>query len=116
MCQIHLYFEESEEIMGWEVFQSHFLSSCDYSREPSGPFKETPIEDSSQSVLTMQKCQEGMKDNPGSEMRQISHDNGFERKSSIQGKSWQNGKAENQHSYTWLSQCSATAGAFTRPD
>jgi len=87
-----LYFEESEEIMGWEAFKIHFLSDSDYSRAPNGPVKETPIKDSSQSVPTMQKCQEGMKDNPRSEMRQISHDNGFER------------------------QCSATAGAITQPD
>jgi hypothetical protein len=33
------------------------------------------MEDSSQSVHTMQKCQEGMKDNPGSEIRRIGHDN-----------------------------------------
>jgi hypothetical protein len=56
-----LYFEESEEIMGWEGFKLHFLSRSDYSREPNGPFKETPIEDSSQSLSTMQKCQEVMK-------------------------------------------------------
>ena len=112
-----LYFEESEEIMGWEAFKIHFLSNSDYLRAPNGPVKETPMGDSSQSVPTMQKCQEGMKDNPRSEMRQISHDNEFERKSSmIQGQPWQNGKAENQHSYIWLSQCSATAGAITQPD
>jgi hypothetical protein len=111
-----LYFEESEEIMGWEAFKIHFLSNSDYLRAPNGPVKETPIGDSSQSVPTMQKCQEGMKDNPRSEMRQISHDYGFERKLSIQGQPWQNGKEENQHSYIWLSQCSATIGAITQPD
>ncbi len=94
-----LYFEESEEIKGWEVSQLHFLSRSDYSREPNGPFKETLIEDSSQSVPTMQKCQEGMKDNFRLEMRSFSQDNRFESKSSTHGQSWKNGMAENQHSY-----------------
>ncbi len=111
-----LFFEELEEIMGWEVFKLHFLSDSDYSRAPNGLFKEITIEDTSQPVPTMQKGQEGMKENPGSEMRQISQDNGFERKSSIQEQSWQNDKAENQHSYIWLSQCSAKAGAIKQPD
>ena len=102
--------------MGWEVLRVHFLSDSDYSRAPNGPFKETPIEHSSQSVSTKQKCQAGMKEHPGSEMRQISHGNVFERKSSIQGQPWQNGKEENQHSNIWLSQCSATAGDITQPD
>ncbi len=35
-----LYFKESDEIMGWEVFKIHFLSDSDYSRVPNGPLKE----------------------------------------------------------------------------
>jgi hypothetical protein len=48
-----LYFEESEEIMGWEAFKIDFLSNSDYSRAPGGPFKEEPTDDSSQSMFTM---------------------------------------------------------------
>ncbi len=64
----------------------------------------------------MQKCQEGMKDNPELEMQQTSHNNEFKRESSIQGQPWQNGKAEDQHSYIWLSQYSAKAGDISQND
>jgi hypothetical protein len=95
------------------VLKLNFLCDSDYWHAPNGPFKEEAIEDSSQPVLTMPKCQEGLKDNPRSEMQQFRRDYGFGHKSSVAGQSWQNGKAENQHSNTWLSQCSAKAGAHT---
>ncbi len=54
-----LLFEESKEILESDVFKLHFLSDSDYFCVPNGPFKETPSEDSSQPVPTMQICQEG---------------------------------------------------------
>ena len=45
--------DESAEILESEVFKLDFLSTSDYSRAPGGPFKEEPIDDSSQSIRTM---------------------------------------------------------------
>ncbi len=67
--------------MELEVLKSNFLSSSDYSRVPNGRFKEEQIRDSLQSVLMMQKCQVGIKDNPrldfDLEMLQFCLDNGI---------------------------------------
>jgi hypothetical protein len=88
-----LYFEESEETTESEVLKISFLSCCDYSRAPIEPYKEEPIEDSLQSVLTMPKGQERIKDNPRSEMRQLRQDNGRMGNISTPRQPWQNGKA-----------------------
>ena len=127
--------DESAEILESEVFKLDFLSKSDYSRAPGGPFKEEPVDDSSQSMFPMrmlagqteldESCvthwQEPtlharLKDCSRQEMRQFRRDNGIRRNLSISGQQWQNGKEENQQSYIWLSQCSATAGAITQPD
>jgi hypothetical protein len=130
-----LYFEESEEIMGWEAFKIDFLSNSDYSRAPGGPFKEEPTDDSSQSMFTMrmlagqteldESCvthwqeptmRARLKDRSRSEMRQemrqFRGDNGIRRNLSIPGQPWQNGKAEMDHGVSWVSaHCSTKAGA-----
>jgi len=131
--------DESAEILESEVFKLDFLSKSDDSRAPGGPFKEEPIDDSSQSMFPMrmlagqteldESCvthwqeptmRARLKDRSRSEMRQemrqFRRDNGIRRNLSISGQQWQNGKEENQQSYIWLSQCSATAGAITQPD
>jgi hypothetical protein len=127
--------DESAEILESEVFKLDFLSKSDYSRAPGGPFKEEPTDDSSQSMFTMrmlagqteldESCvthwqeptlRARLKDRSRQEMRQFRRDNGIRRNLSISGQQWQNGKEENQQSYIWLSQCSATAGAITQPD
>ena len=74
-----LVYDTSEETLESEVFKLDFLSSSDYSRAPNGPLNEEPIEDSSQSIFMIQKCQEGEKDNPRSEMQQFCQDNGVRR-------------------------------------
>ncbi len=93
------------------VFKFYFLSDSEYSRAPNGPFKEGPIEDSSQSARMMQE--EGMKDNTRLEMQRFRRDNGLRSNLSIPGSSWQTEKAEIQHIDIWMRQCSAKAEAHT---
>jgi hypothetical protein len=107
---------ESADILESEVFNEDFLSTSDYSRAPKGPFKEEPIDDSSQSMLTMRMVagqdeldesgvthwqehtmQARPQDSSRSGMRQIRRDNGFRHDLSIPRQAWQNGKAEKCH-------------------
>jgi hypothetical protein len=100
----------------YKVFNEDFLSTSDYSRAPKGPFKEEPIDDSSQSTLTMRMVagqdeldesgvthwqehtmQTRPQDSSRSGMRQIRRDNGFRHDLSIPRQAWQNGKAEKCH-------------------
>ncbi len=49
-----LVYDTSEETLESEWFKLQFLSRNDYSRAPSGPFKEEPIGDSSETMFTLQ--------------------------------------------------------------
>ncbi len=124
--------DKSADILESEVFKEDFLSTSDYSRAPKGPFKEEPIDDSSQSMLTMKMVagqdelnesgvthwqehtmQARPQDSSRSGMRQIRRDNVFRHDLSKPRQVWQNGKAEKCHEEFWVSPCSAKAGAHT---
>ena len=86
---------------------------------PNGRFKEEQIRDSLQSVLMMQKCQVGIKDNPrldfDLEMLQFCLDNRISSDVSKPGEQLQNGKAENVTA-TSGSTCVQQRQELTQPD